>query len=279
MARTWSDAIAPTSLGTGVTATDLNGGAVFSMPAPAKSLIEIFVEAISTGALTAAESLMLRSITSSTTLTSMVQKEFVGAYALGGLGTFTVANHPLLMAKPFNTKLPGATTPVLFQGQAQIANTVAPEMGIEMTLSEGPPLMEEQFYIAPANETNTGTAAGQADGNDITINGGRMINMLGIVQTPGVVTASESHHGRMVLASANFDNVASPQRMYAQPIAVALGAAIGVLNMGDRWKKVEIPIKNTFLGTTAYLQDEAQTATGNYIVQLGYLKRAVAAAA
>lgn len=272
MVNFWSDAIAPTSIGTGVAKTTLNGGNDYSVSQKVKALIEVTPEAISTGALTAAESLMLRLIAESPAIPSLSPKEYVFSAGQGGLGVFNYAAHPLLVAKEYNTVMPGQTTPVTFSGQAQIANTVAVEMSVDLTFTDGGPLGPEQFYTAPQNETNTGTSAAEAAGNDITINGGSIINKLGVVITPGVVTASESYEGRATLSSTNFINVPSPQRWSAQSIATGLGTTTAVAIQADRWKKVTIPIGNSFVGNTSFILDEALTATGNFIVQVGYLK-------
>lgn len=268
----WSDAFAPTSLGTGVSKTTLNGGAAYSVSAKASYLIEATPEVTETGAHTAAESMMIRWIAESDSIPSITPKEWVTTGALGGLGTFASVMYPVLKAYPFNTRTGKATVNITFSGQAQIANTAAVEGLLDLTFTDGGPLDTEQFYIAPANETNTGLTAGEVAGNQITINNGSAINMLMGNLTTGVVTASEDVHGRYQLASSNFITVPSPQRWVAQPIGAALGSAVAVAIPADRVKKCWIPIATSFTGDTAFQLDEALTATGNFIVGVGYKK-------
>lgn len=268
----WYDAIAPTSLGTGVALTQLNGGVDYPISQKANVLLEITPSVISTGALTAAESLMIRSLAVSPSIPTITPKEFVASYAMGGLGTFSVANHPPLRAYKYNTITNFANVGITLQGQAQIANTVAPEMTLTMRFTDGGPDGVEQYYLAPANETNTGTAAGQVAGNDITLNGFRQINMMGGVLTPGVNTASESFGVRGELTSTNFGPVPSPQRFSLQSLAMALGAAVSSIDVGDKWYPSTIPIGASTIVNTGIQLDEAQTATGNFILQVGILR-------
>ena len=272
MVNIWHDAVAPTSVGTSVTRTVLNGGVDYNAPQVAGALLRFTPEVIETGAMTAAESMMIRSVASSASIVNMVQKEFVQSYGNGGLSTFQFALAPLLREFVFNTTLPRAVTPITFSGEAQIVNTVAPEMGFEVTLTDGGPDGPEQFFLAPANETNTGTSAANAAGNSLTLNGYRMINWLSVVLTPGVVTASESYEGRAEFASANFIGVPSPQRIYAQSMATGLNTPISVATAGDRWTQCRIPIPTSCTVDTSLNLDEALTATANFICQLGLLK-------
>lgn len=272
MANFWTDDFAPTSIGTGVAKTTLAGGADYNVSQKAGALIQVVSNVAQTGAMTAAESMMVRSIIESPAIPSITPKEWVQSFGLGGLGTFTFGLAPMLTATPIQTPLPYATTPITFSGQAQIANTVAAEMNMELTFSSGSPTETEYFYDAPDNETNTGTAAGNVAGGDITINGGARLCTVSCVVTPGVVTASESFNVRGELASTNFLGVPSPQRWAAQTIASALGTTTSVGVPADRRVNVNIPIGNTFLGNTSIDLDEAQTATGNFIIWVGFKK-------
>lgn len=268
----WSDAFAPTSLGTGVAKTTLNAGATYPVPQQAGALIEVTPQVSETGAHTAAESLMIRWIIESNDIPTITPKEWCTTGALGGLGTFAFTQTPMLQAFPINTALKYATSQLTISGQAQIANTVAPEANMEFVFTDGAPLGDEQFYIAPTNETNTGTAAGAVAGNDITINGGSAINWMYGLVTPGVVTASEDIEGRAQLSSVNFIGVPSPQTVLVQSIAAGLGTAVAVAIPADRRQKRLIPIGQSFIGNTTFQLDEALTATGNFIIGVGYLK-------
>ena len=272
MVNMWYDAIGPASLGTGVTRTTLNGGNDYSVTQKAGALLKVTWEVTETGAFTAAEDLMIRAVTTSSSIPTMTQKELVQSFGNGGLGTFAFVQTPLQRQFTFNTRLPYAVTPITFAGEAQIANTVAPEMGFEVCLTDGGPDGPEQFYLAPANETNTGTAAANAAGNDISLNGYGSINWLSVVMTAGTVTASESLEGRAEFASPNYINVPSPQRIYAQTIAAGLGTAVALAATGDTWRPVHIPIASTCLINTSFDLDEALTATGNFICQVGMLR-------
>lgn len=272
MANFWVDAFAPTSLGTGVAKTTLNGGADYNVSQKAGALIQVVPQVAETGAFTAAESLMIRSILESSAIPTITPKEWVQSFGLGGLSTFQYVQAPILRATPIQTAVPHATTPITFSGQAQIASTVAPEMNMELTFSDGSPTDSEFYYTAPANETNTGTAAGNAAGNDITINGGSYLCQLYCIVTSGTVTASESYEVRGNLSSTNFLGVPSPQRWSAQTIATGLNTPISVGSASDRVVNVHIPIGNTFTGQTAIDLDEALTATGNFIVGVSYKK-------
>lgn len=270
--RFWMDALTPSSLGTGVTRTTLNNGNAYSMSAKVGALVEVVPELVETGAHTAAESFMVRSVTSSDSLPNLVPKQFVFSGSMGGLGVFAFTNVPMLQSYVFNSAMRYQATNITFEGECQIANTVAPEMSLTLVLTDGGPMGPEQFYTAPANETNTGTSQGETAGNDITINGGRTINQVYCILTPGVITASEDIHGRGTISSSNFKGVPSPQRFHAQPIAAGLGTAVSVAIPGDRRWKTNIPIENSFVANTSFLLDEALTATGNFIVGVGYLK-------
>lgn len=266
------DALPRTSLTTGVTAQNLNGGNDYSLSSKAGALIEVIPDVSSTAAHTAGESYMIRSMTTSDSITSITPKEFIFSGAMGGLGTFPVTISPMLEARVFNTALRYATNKLKFQGEAQVANAVAPEMTLGLVFTEGGPLAREKFYEAPDNETSTGTTAGEVAGNDITINGGRRIIAANSIVTPGTVTASEDIASRGFLKSTNFDGPPSPQTWPNPTIAVGLGTAIGVAIPKDAWWKVEIPIESSFVANTGLNLDEDLTAAGNFIVQVMYEK-------
>lgn len=270
--KIWKDSFAPTSLGTGVALTTLNGGAQYPVPQGAGALLQVVSDVGETGAFTAAESLMIRSLITSDSLPSIVPKEWVQSFGMGGLSTFQYVGAPVLKATPIQVRLEFSTSNITFSGQAQIANTVAPEMTMELTFSNGGPTDTEFFYDAPDNETNTGTAAGQVAGNQLTINGGQYICNLYGVLTSGVVTASESYLARGQLASANYLGVPSPQTWKLQTVATGLNTPISVGGMGDRWTDVQLPIGQSFLADTGIQLDEALTATGNFIIGTAFKK-------
>lgn len=271
--RFWIDALPSTSLGTGVASTQLNGGSDFQVPSGAGVLVEITPEIVSTGAHTAGESHMIRSITTSPDITTIVPKQFVFSGALGGLGTFDFTMAPILTSYAFNTALMRSTDRLAFNGQPQIANTVAPEMSLSLTFGSGGPMPGgECYYSAPAAETSTGTAAGNVAGNNLEINSGNYIDQVYSILTPGTVTASEDIHGRGQLASSDFLNVPSTHRFHAQPIAAGLGTAVSVAIGRDRWNAVHLPINRSFVGETSFNLDEALTAAANFIVGVRYKK-------
>lgn len=269
----WTDAVKGTSLGTSTAVTTLFAGANYSVPKSAGALIEYTPTLGINGAHTAAESMLIRSVTISPDIASITPKEFNFTGAIGGLGTFASVMYPTQIAYPFQTRLSYATNNITFQGQAQVANTVAPLMGFQLKFTDGGPLSaKEQFYTAPTSSTSSGTSAGQVTGGTITINNGMAINLFGGCFTPGVVTASEDLIGRYQVVSQNFTSVPSPQTMSAQTVGAGLGAAVAEMIPRDRREEVFWRIGNSFTGTAQLQLDKTLTAAGNFNVWVGYLK-------
>ena len=263
------DVIVPASIGTGVAKTSLG---TQTKPSESSQLIEFIPYQAPTAALTAGESMLTETAIESNSI-NLLPKRVVNPAICGGLGTFASATIPMLEAYECHTPLEqGGTEIIEAFGQAQVANTAAPVMGVCFHYSNASPTSPELFYTKPDNETAMGTAATTVSGNTIQINGGSVLERLYPNISSGVVTASESYIGSMQFNSNDFDS-SQPLEVPVQPIASALGSAVGIgMPKAASYKKVNMGMKSSTLINTVYRMSEALTASGNFIGSVAYTK-------
>ena len=263
------DVITPTSLGTGVSKTSLGS---ITKPEEGQSLIEFVPYYAPSGAVTAGQSMLLETSLESNSV-NLLPKRIINPVIQAGLGATFATMIPVLEAWNCNTPLTaGATPSIQAFGQSQIANTVAPSMGVAFHWSNSKPTTPEMFYLKPDNETNTGTAATTVAGNTISINDGKVLQSVYGAISAGVVTASESYLASMQFNSNDFDN-SQKIEVPLQPMSVGLGALNSALNpKGSYYKNVNMGMKPTCTISTTLRLSEALTATGNFIGGVGYTK-------
>ena len=266
------DYATPTSLGTGVAKTEINGANPVTKPTQAQTLIEVVPYQASTGALTAGQTYLTKAIIESNSI-NLLPKQFLVPPIQGGLGTFGSSLTPMLDTIECNTDLQiGATQQFRIYGQNFIANTVANKLGVALHYSTAQTNAKEMFYDMPTNETNTGTSATTVAGEDITINDGVFLEEITPALVNGVVTAQESYMGEIKVSSNDFEN-SMPLNVPCQPTSTALGSAIGVGTAKQpRFKNIHMGMKSSCTISHSLVLEEALTATGNFIVGYGYTK-------
>ena len=166
------DIATPTSLGTGVAKTEINGGQPITKPTQAQTLIEVVPYMSSTGAMTAGQTTLTKCIIESNSI-NLLPKQFIVPPIQGGLGTFGSSLTPMLDTVECNTPLQiGATQQFQIYGENYIANTVANKLGVGLHYSTAQTNQKEMFYDSVSNETNTGTSATTVSGENLTNNDG-----------------------------------------------------------------------------------------------------------
>jgi len=146
MSGAWDIATA-SSLGTGVAKTTINGGANLTKPTQAVNLVETVPYTVSSGAYTAGESIALTAYLDSFSV-DLLPKRMIVPPVQAGLGTLINIVAPILEAYECNTGLQeGATSQFIVSGQAQVANTVAPLMGMALHYSTTPPIDQNTSTI------------------------------------------------------------------------------------------------------------------------------------
>jgi hypothetical protein len=263
------DVITPTSIGTGVAKTSLG---TITKPEEVQSLIEFVPYYAPSGAVTAGESMLLETALESNSV-NLLPKRIINPVIQAGLGATFATMIPMLEAWNCNTPLTaGATPQIQAFGQAQVANTVAPSMGVAFHWSNSRPNSPEMFYNKPDNETSTGTAATTVAGNSITINDGKTLQAVYGAVSMGTVTASNSLLASMQFNSNDFDNSQAIE-VPIQPNSVGLGGLTSALNVkGSYYKNVNMGMKQTATISTVLRVSEALAAAGNFIGGVGYTK-------
>jgi hypothetical protein len=263
------DVITPTSLGTGVAKTSLG---TITKPEQVQNLIEFIPYYAPSGAVTAGESMLLETALESNSI-NLLPKRVINPPIQAGLGATFSTMIPILEAYETNTPLKSGATPTIEAfGTAQVANTVAPTMGVCFHWSNSSPSKKEMFYDKPDNETSTGTTATIIQGNTISINDGAMLQTLMGAVSAGTVTASESLISSMQFNSNDFGN-SQALEVPIQPVSAGLSTLIGMLQAkASIYKNVSMPMKNSVTITTALRLSEALTAAGNFIGGVGYTK-------
>ena len=261
-----------TSLGVGVAKTQINGGQPLTKPTQASTLIEVCAYQSSTGALTAGQSMIPKCIIESNSI-NLLPKQFIVPPICGGLGTFGSSLTPMLDTTECNTPLiQGSTQQFQVYGENYVANTVANRLGLALHYSTASTNKKEMFYDSVDSETATGTASTTVQGSNLTINDGAFLETITPVVSTAVTTVSESVIGYMSVSSNDFDN-SMPLKVPVQPISVALGSAIGVGTAKmPVYKNIHQGMKSSCLISHSYTQEEAMTASQNFMIGYGYTK-------
>ena len=271
MSGAW-DIASATSLTTGVAKTQINGGTNVTKPTQAINLVETIPYVVSSGAYTVAESIAITSEIESFSV-DLLPKRMIVPPIQSGLGTMMNITIPLLEAYECNTGLQqGATSQFIISGQAQIANTVAPLMGMALHYSTSPPTRPEHFYHKPDAETNFTTAT-TVSGNGFTINDGMWVEDLYVSVFTAVYTVSQSLAGYGEFSSNDFGN-SLPLKVPMQPGAGALGNAgtQGILKLAS-YHNTHMPMKTSCKINTSFTSDVTQTGTCSFIMGVGYTQR------
>ncbi len=262
--------ITPTSLGAGVAKTSLGTNA---KPSEAQNLIEFIPYYAPSGLTTTVESMFLESAIESTSVKDILPKRIINPPIQAGLGATYASMCPILEAYECNTELKSGSNDIIEAfGQSQIANTVAPVMGIALHYSNSSPQAPQMYYDKPDNETSSGTAATTVTGGTITINGGKTLQVLMAEFAATTPLAGESHIGSMQFNSPNFDNSQSLE-VPLQTLAQGLGATLATLQpKAAIYKNVDMGMKSTCTITTVFRMSEALTVAGSFIGAVGYTK-------
>ena len=271
MSGSWDIATA-TSLLTGVAKTQINGGANLTKPTQAVNLVKVVPYTVSSGAYTAGESIALTAYLDSFSV-DLLPKRIIVPPVQAGLGTFINIVVPILEAYECNTALQqGATSQFIVSGQAQVANTVAPLMGMGLHYSTTPPNRPEHFYHKPDNES-TFTGATTNSGNDFTINDGMWLEDMYVSVFAGTPTVSQSFAGYGEFSSNDFGN-SLPLKVPMQPGACGLAGTTtpGMLQLAS-YHNTHMPMKTSCKISTSFTNDVAQTATSRFIMGVGYTKQ------
>lgn len=261
--------VVPASLGTGVAKTSLG---TVNKPSDSRCLIE-YTPYQCPVVTTTAESLLTNTAIESQSVKDILPKNNINGTVQAGLGATYASLVPILEAFECNTPLQaGANDIITAYGQAQVANTSAPLMGVEFHFSDSPPSRPQMYYDKPADETSTGTSATTVAGNSITINGGRWLENLYMECASSTPLASKPVYGSMIFSSNNFDS-SQGLEVALQPVAQGLGATLATLQpkAGIR-KNVHMGMKSTCLINTTMRVSSALTTAANFIAGIGYTK-------
>ena len=271
MVASGSDVFAVTSIGTGVTETELGTG--ITTPSQAKQIKSIVPYLGATGAYTAAQGAVAEVAIRSDSI-PLTPKRVIVHGGNGGVGTFIDVIVPQLEEFEFNTPIISQSVLHAF-GTAQTANTVAFDAGCEVNYTTEMPAAPEKFWMKPNDETSTGTAVARVTGGTIQITtgtqGGTVTDLWALPYVAGVVTVSESLYGFMEFQSNDY-NDAMPLRVAVQPMGAGLATnCLPMVKMSRRkhWK----PTKANTLITTFFTMEEAQTAAQAFIGGVGYIKQ------
>tara|TARA_R110002020_G_scaffold306637_2_gene522591 strand:+ start:115 stop:942 length:828 start_codon:yes stop_codon:yes gene_type:complete len=263
------DDVTFTSLGTGVTESQLNSGTSLSAPDPAHGFNAVVPYLMELGAFTVDESLLIAFRIQSDDV-AIEPKKFVLPNVNTGDASFTSVSAPALLAYPINTPLQGGEH-LNFYGQPLVGNTVAPACGATVIYSTSGTNGAEQYYTRPTNETAGGTTINtRTQGGDMTIQGGNEITALYTVVSGATATASQHDVGYSEFVSPDF-NTSMPYRIAVQPTATGLGSNANAITGGGGLMKYEmprgqgIPLANNVTITNYYTNRDARTGASNFI--------------
>ena len=261
--------IDPISIGTAVSKTTLG---TVNKPSESQCLIE-FTPFQCPTTTTTAESVLSETAVESQSVKDILPKRVLNAPIQAGLGATYATMVPILNAFECNTPLQAGSNDIITGfGQAQVANTAAPLMGIEFHFSDSLPNMPQMYYDKPDNESSTGTSATTVAGNSITINGGKMLKNLYAEVAQTTPVASKPLIGSMIFSSNNFDS-SQGLEIACQPVAQGLGSTIATLQPKNNVRRnVNMGMKSTCIINTSYNMANAVTTAGNFITGIGYTK-------
>ena len=262
--------ITPTLLGAGVAKTSIGTN---SKPSESQNLIEFIPYYAPSGLTTTVESFFLETAIESVSVKDILPKRIINAPIQAGLGATYAVMIPILEAYSCNTPLQSGSNDIIEAfGQAQIANTVDPTMGVALHYSDSQPIDAQMYYDKPDNETSTGTAATTVTGNTITINGGKSLEVLMAEVAAVTPLAGDSIIGSMQFNSPNFDN-SQALEVPVQPVGQGLGATLAFLQpKAAIYKNVSMGMKSTCTITPVYRQTVVLNAAFSFIAGVGYTK-------
>lgn len=261
--------VTPVSIGTSVALTTLG---TVNKPSDSQCLIE-YTPYQCPVVTTTAESLLTNTQITSQSVKDILPKININAPVQAGLGATYASMVPILEAFECNTPLQAGSNDIITaSGQAQVANTSAPLMGVEFHFSDSRPTRPQMYYDKVTDETSTGTAATLVAGGSIVINGGKTLQNLYAECASSTPLASKPIYGSMIFASNNFDS-SQGLEIAMQPIAQGLGATLATLQpkAGIR-KNVGMGMKSTCTINTSMRVSSALTTAGNFIAGIGYTK-------
>ena len=271
MSGAWDIATA-TSIGTGTSKTQINGGANLTKPTQATNLVEVVPYISSSGAMTAGESLAVTMEIDSFSV-DLLPKRIIVPPIQSGLGTTIVQVNPLLEAYECNTGLQeGATSQFRIFGTNQVAPTVATNLACALHYSTTPPNRPEHFYHKPDDES-TFTTATTTTGNNFTVNDGMWLEDMYLSVFTSTYTVSQSLTGYGTLSSNDFGN-SLPLKFPMQPGCASLGATgtQAILAMAS-YHNTHMPMKTSCQINTAFTNDVTQAVAGSFIIGVGYTKQ------
>jgi len=270
--------LAETSIGTAVARTQI--AAATSKPTQSRELVE-FVPYMALNGLTTT----VESVTAEIELTSdsinMLPKRAIVPPIMAGLSTVYPTLIPILQSYACHTPVKeGSSQQVSAFGTPQVANTVAPLMGVSLHYSTAraslpwneASLLPEMFYDKPANETAIGTAATTVTGNTIQVNGGVMLQSAYFYAAPTTPTIGDSLIGEFAVSSNDFQD-SSPLDMPMQPVGAFLGATSAMLLPKlTQQHNLAKGMKSSCLISTSARFGIAQAGNGTFIHGIGYQK-------
>jgi len=274
----WADEVATVSLGTATGKTLLGGSHIegtsfnYQIPTDARALVAVRPKLYSTTP-TANQAVVATLKVESADLHIGDFEVFANPLD-SGLGT----NEMQILEKshwyPINYPCNGSEL-VQFYGTAQIANTVAPLMGVDVLLSDEPPSGPiVQAKVTGINysggPTSTGTAAATfvVDGGIIIAAPQKLIKAVyGVVV--GTTPAASKPIGGQFNVSAGELNI-NPLRWQAEPITGFLGTSTtGALAHLSLYEGLNIRLRSPSRVVGSFELDTAITTAGNF--EVGYL--------
>lgn len=261
-----------TSIGTGTTKTQINGGSDLKLPTPVKSVHSAIPYQIPLTALTAAESPVTNFFIESNDM-DFLPCVFPHQGAAGGLGTFASAMHPVFQPYEIQAPVKNSQPNLKIYGQALVANTAAMLAGLELLVSDGGTKGKQKYWKNPEAMTATGTTVStRAVGSTIQFSGASRICELVSSTIMTTVLASDSLGGRMEFTSSGYRTPMTPI-MATMPTIAALGSAVGIAVPAMSRRKVVIPVKSEEVTVTPYFTNEqAMNTAGKFMAALAYEK-------
>jgi len=259
-----------TSIGTGVARTEID--AATSKPTQTQELVEFVPYMVLNGVPTTVESVSAQIEIISNSI-DLLPKVAIVPPIEAGLSTLIPTLVPILESYPCHTPVDvGSTQQIQAFATAQVANTVAPLVGVGLHYSVSRTGKPQMFYDKTANETSTGTAATTVTGNTIQINAGKMLMSAYFAAVTVTPTAGDPLVGDFTISSNDFDDP-MPLEMPMQPVGQFLGATAGTfLPKLTAYHNLHKGMKSSCLINTAARFGVAQAAAGSFVHGVGYQK-------
>ncbi len=260
----------------------LNGGVSLTTPDKASTLVEVIPYGTYTGVITTVEP-QITAIRMQSDDIAIEPKRFTMGSVQPVPAAASQFKIPVLLAYEMNVDLAVTRQArVNYFAQQQLALTGEPSIGITVVYDTNSPQQPEQFWQKPDNETSAGTSIdGRTTGNDITITGGREVNILTGNIVLGAANVASAHcWGNYEFASSDF-LTSLPYRVAAQPISSGIGEASNLAEADQAGHGLDIkrmPLGNgipiagrTVINNFFTIRDAVSTAP-LWIVGVGYVK-------